>query len=118
MFRNQEKTKIQYLKEVYIIFAIFASDAPSPLAMAKLKRHPKHIRFVYKANQTKVNLSSYFDHVWSQTQFSSLPLKRHLAGSTRQIDTGQILDFSNFIGLPFQSNQNSASVLVIIPDLV
>ena len=37
--------------------------------MAKLKRHPKHIRFVYKANQTKVNLSSYFDQVWSQTQF-------------------------------------------------
>ena len=69
MFRNQEKTKIQYLKEVYIIFAIFASDAPSPLAMAKLKRHPKHIRFVYKANQTKVNLSSSFDQVWLQTQF-------------------------------------------------
>ena len=118
MFRNQEKTKIQYLNEVYIIFAIFASDAPSPLAMAKLKRHPKHIRFVYKANQTKVNLSSYFDQVWSETQFFSLPLKRQLAGSTWQIDTGQILDLSNFIGLPFQSNQNSAGVLVIIPDLV
>ena len=64
--------------------------------MAKLKRHPKHIRFVYKANQTKVNLSSYFDQVWSETQFFSLPLKRQLAGSTRQIDTGQILDLPNF----------------------